>query len=157
MSKERNIFISHYSKDEENIEKMKELLLSKNYKLKNSSIDKTKRNEAKNEDYIEKILKDRITWAKVFVCLIGPNTHKREWVDREIEEANKQGKRIVGVFINGAQNSDIPANLELFGDAVVGWTADKIIGAIEGEINNWENTDGTIRTESKWSVARESC
>ncbi len=156
MSKEKNIFVSHYSKDEENIGKMKELLDSKGYVLKNSSIDSSKPNEAENPDYIKQMLHDRINWAGTFVCLIGPNTHTREWVDWEIEEANRQGKRIIGVYINGAQDSDIPENFEKYGDALVGWTAEKIIDAINGRINNWENTDGSPRP-SKWNPPRGQC
>ena len=145
MDKTKNVFVSHYNKDEENIGKLKSLLSQKGYTIKNSSIDSTKPNRATNPEYIKRLLRMRIQWAGTFICLIGPNTHKREWVDWEIEQAFKKGKRIVGVFINGAKDTDVPENFQKYGDALVGWHSDRIINAIEGKINNWETTTGEER------------
>lgn len=156
METNKNVFISHYHKDEKNIHNMKELLSSKGYVIKNSSIDSTKPNEASNPDYIKQLLRDRISWAGKFICLIGPQTHERGWVDWEIEQAHKQGKDIIGVYIQGASDSDVPENFEKYGGPLVGWTSDKIIGALEGKIDNFENPDGSQRT-SKWRPNRGKC
>ncbi len=153
---ERNVFISHFNEDEENIGKLKTLLEKSGYTIKNSSIDSTKPNEASNPDYIKQLIRERIRWAGCLVVLIGPKTKTRPWVDYEIEQAHKQGKRIVGVFINGASNSDVPTNFERYANALVGWNTDRIISAIEGELINWENPDGTTRP-SKWGIKREVC
>jgi hypothetical protein len=156
MDKTRNVFVSHYVKDEENIKNLKELLSSKGYTIKNSSIDSTKRNDAKNPDYVKNLLRDRISWAGKFICLIGPHTHERPWVNWEIEQAHKQGKEIVGVYLNGASDSDVPDSFDKYGDALVGWTSDNIIGALEGRIKNYENPDGSPR-KSKWKPDRSNC
>ncbi len=156
MDKSKNVFVSHYSKDEEHIQKLKELLSSKDYVIKNSSIDSTKPNDASNSDYIKQLLRDRISWAGKFICLIGPHTHEREWVDWEIEQAHKQSKEIIGVYINGASDSDVPDNFEKYGDSLIGWTSEKIIGALEGKIRNYENPDGSQRA-SKWKANRSNC
>lgn len=145
MEKTKNVFISHHSKDEKNIEKFKSLLEKKGYQIKNSSIDSSKPNFAKNEEYVKRLLRMRIHWAGTFICLIGEETHEREWVDWEIEQANKKGKRIVGVYIKGAEEADVPQNFQKYGDALVTWESDKIIGAIEDQINNWERPDGSER------------
>jgi hypothetical protein len=39
------------------------------------------------------------------VVLIGKETHSRPWVNWEIEEAAKQGKRIVGVYEHGGMDA----------------------------------------------------
>lgn len=156
MDKTKNVFISHYNKHEENIGKMKELLSEKGYTIKNSSIDSTKPNRATSQEYIKRLLRMRIQWAGTFICLIGPNTHKREWVNWEIEQANKKGKRIIGVYINGASDSDVPESFEKFGDALVCWRSEKIIDAINGKINNWETPTGEQRT-NHWTTSRSVC
>lgn len=157
MNKTKNVFISHHSKDEEHINKLKELLSPKGYNIKNSSIESSKDDGArKSENVIKRLLRMRIHWAGTFVCLIGTQTHTREWVDWEIDQANKKGKRIVGVFTHGASNSDVPENLEKYRDALVGWNSDKIIDAIEGRINSSENPDGTPRA-GKWKPVKEQC
>lgn len=154
--KEKNVFISHYSKDDEHIANIKDLLSDKGYILKNSSIDSTKPNEASNPDYIETLLKGRIQWAGTAIVLIGEKTHNRKWVNWEIEEANRQGKRIIGVFIQGAKDADVPEAFDKFGNSLVGWNSGKIIDAIEGKCDDFDNTDGIPR-ERKWDPSRSDC
>lgn len=143
MSEDNRMFISHYHGDEEHIRRMKELL-GDVYKFKNSSVTSDKFNRANNPDYIKSLLRSRISWAKTVVCLIGPKTSDSEWVDYEIRNAAKQGKRIVGVFVRGATDSDIPPALDEFADAIVGWNKDSIVDAINGKAT-FCNADGTVR------------
>lgn len=152
----KNVFISHYNKDEEHIQKLKALLEKNNYILRNSSIDSTRRNDAENPDYVKKLLRGNLKWAGTTIILIGPETHMRDWVDWEIKQSFKLGSRIVGVFINGASDSDVPENFEKYGDALVGWISERIIDAIEGRLNNWEKPDGTLR-EGRWTPYRSTC
>ena len=154
--KHRNVFISHFNRDEENIQKMQSLLTSKGYIIKNSSINSTKPNRATNEEYIRRLLRMRIQWARTFICLIGPETHSRPWVDWEIEQAFLKGKRIIGVYINGAKDSDVPENFEKYGNALVGWHSDRIINAIEGKLNNFENSTEHTRPPY-WNMIRYKC
>lgn len=153
--KEKNVFISHYGKDDEHIGKLKDLLSKKGYTIKNSSIDSTKPNRATNPEYIRRLLRLRIHWAGTFICLIGDKTHTREWVNWEIEQAAMKGKRIVGVYINGASEAEVPESFNLYGNALVGWTGDKIIEAIEGK-NNFEAPDGSPRV-SPDGTFRSTC
>ena len=156
MDKSKNVFISHFGKDDKHIQKLKDLLNEKGYSLRNGSIDSSKPNDAKNEEYIKSLLRDGIKWAGTTVVLIGPETHTRWWVDWEIEQSNKQGNRVVGVYIEGASGSEVPENFKEFGDALVGWNSEKIIGAIEGRINNFENPDGTEH-QGFWASSRGNC
>jgi hypothetical protein len=156
MEKTKNVFISHFNEDEEHIQNLKDLLVKNGYTLRNSSIDSTKPNDASNSDYIKKLLREGINWAGTTIVLIGPKTHTRNWVDWEIEQSNKQGNRIVGVFVNGASDSDVPENFRKYGDALVGWTSDKIIDAIEGKLNNWEKSDGSP-WQGHWTSDRFTC
>jgi len=155
-NREKNVFISHYGKDDEHIGKLKELLGKKGYTLKNSSIDSTKPNQASSPEYIKSLLRSRIQWAGTTVVLIGPNTHTREWVNYEIEQSNKSGNRIVGIHIHGESDSKVPDSFDKYGDALVGWDSGHLIDAIEGRCNNFENPDGTIRPERK-DISRGVC
>jgi hypothetical protein len=154
----KNVFVSHFGKDDEHVQNLKKLLFNKDYTLRNSSIDSTKPNDAKNDHYIKyNLLKPGIQWASTCIVLIGPETHKRHWVNWEIEQAFKLGKKIIGVFLNGAKDSDIPDNLEKYGcGTVVGWHGDSIIGAIEGQ-PNWCNPDGTPRISGPYTPIHGVC
>lgn len=148
MDKTKNVFISHHSKDEENIGRLKNLLGKQGYQIKNSSIDSSKPNQAKSEAYIQRLLRLRIQWAGTFICLVGSETHNRNWVNWEIKQAHKKGKKIVGVYLRGAMGEDVPENLNKYGHSLVTWQTDKIIDAIEGNLQgeeNWCDTHGETR------------
>ena len=139
----KNVFVSHYHEDEDSIKKFKDLL-SDDYCIKNYSVTSDKYNNATSEDYIKNMLRPLINQASTFICLIGPNTHDSKWVNWEVEQALKQGKRIIGVYIWGAKDSDIPPALEDAADAMVGWNHDTILDAINGH-NIFTNADGSVR------------
>ena len=138
-----NVFVSHYHEDEGGIKQMKDLLGDK-YSVRNYSVTSDKYNNAQNKEYIKSLLRPLIKEAGTFICLIGPKTHDSEWVNWEIEQAFKLGKRIIGVYQWGAKDSDIPPALEDAADAMVGWNQDSIIDAINGN-NTFTNADGSIR------------
>ena len=88
----------------------------------------------------------KISWASRVVVLIGKDTHTRPWVNWEIEQANKQGKRIVGVYIQGGTDADKPAALGAdIASAIVGWNSRSIMAAIDGTDNPFELPDGSPR------------
>ncbi|MDA2927898.1 TIR domain-containing protein [Acidobacteria bacterium AH-259-G07] len=146
MSETKNVFISHVHEDDELLQNLKKLLEKNGYQIRDSSIDTNNPNEAKNEDYIKSdILAPRIQWAGTMIVLISSKTHTSEWVEWEIEYAQKKDKRIVGVWAQGAQESDLPQNLEKYADAVVGWQAEGVMDAISGKTNNWYDSKGNER------------
>ncbi len=143
-----NVFVSHYHKDEETIKKLKDLLSDK-YCIKNYSVTSDKYNDAHNEEYIKyDYLLPLIKQSSTLICLIGPETHDSTWVDWEIREAEKVGKQIIGVYIQGAKDSDVPPALEEYADAIVGWNSNSIERALNGE-SIFVNSDGNPRAEVK--------
>ncbi len=152
----KNVFISHVSEDDQHLRGLKSLLQGLGYNLRDSSIDSSKPNDATSPDYIKSgILAPRIRWAGTVLVLLSPNTHKSEWVNWEIGYAERQGKRIVGVWLHGCKDSDMPKNLDAYADSVVGWDGRQIIEAIEGEHNNSFGPDGLEREPRE--IARYSC
>lgn len=143
-NKSINIFIAHYGKDEKYIPRLKGLLTRQNYNVRDSSIVETEPNKAKNPEYIKGLIRPRIDWAGTVLVLIGPKTHEREWVNWEIDYAVKHEKRVVGVFMPGATDADVPDSLNDLGDACVAWNSDKLAAAIEGE-NIWHDSEGYDR------------
>jgi hypothetical protein len=141
----RNVFVSHIFEDDASVQDFKRLLEQHGYEVRDSSIVKDKANQAKDPDYIKsKILGPRIDWAGVLVVLVSPNTCESQWVNWEIEYAHQHDKRIVGVWLQGAQDSDLPENLDKYGDAMVGWQGGGVIDAIEGK-DKWVTPSGAPR------------
>lgn len=121
MSKTMNLFVSHKGEDENKIDAFKKLMAKKGYHFRDSSIRESEPNRANNKEYIKhNILKPAIDWAGTMVVLIGKDTHKSEWVDWEIEYAMKHDTKIVGVFLPGEKDAELPDSLKDYGDSCVG-------------------------------------
>jgi len=147
----KHVFISHHHKDDGEVDNLTSLLTGKGYDIRNSSIRAKPANQRRihkglvSDETIRRLLRMKISWAGAVVVLIGKDTHARPWVNWEIEQANKQGKRIIGVYIRGGTEADVPPALEKYASAIVGWNTDNIIDAIDGKRNDFQNPDGSSR------------
>lgn len=150
-SKRRHVFISHHHADDAEVDKLTDLLSRHGNDIRNSSIRAKPANQARldrgeiRDETIRRLLRMKISWASTVVVLVGENTHARPWVEWEIQEAHRQGKRTVGVFIRGGTDANKPAALEQYASSIVGWNSESIVDAIEGTENSFELPDGTAR------------
>lgn len=154
-SKRRHLFISHHHEDDEEVTRLTQLLTSRGFDVRNSSIRAKPANQRRLEqglvkpEVIQRLLRLKISWATTVVVLIGQETHSRPWVNWEIEEANRQGKRIVGVFVRGGTQADEPESLKKYASSrTVGWNSDRIISVIDGEENIFQEPDGSVTPAS---------
>lgn len=142
----KNVFISHLHEDDAGLADLKKLIESGGLTVRDSSINSSNPNEAKNPDYIKsQILAPQIHWASTLLVYVTPATKNSEWVNWEIEYAEKCGKRIVGVYAHGAAQCDIPEALEKYADDVRGWQSEGIVDAILGKSNEWRLPNGEKR------------
>ena len=127
--------------------------------MRDSSIYESKiKNNATNEQYIKyELIKPQISWAGTVVVLIGKDTAKSDYVNWEIKTAGEMGKRIVGVYLQGAKEGDVPEELNEYGHALVGWNGDKIVRAIGGEDMDWEKPDGNSRDSNPAGMTHYTC
>ena len=149
----RHVFISHHHGDDEHVTKMTSLLKRGGYDIRNSSIRAKPANQRRidqglvSDQTIKRLLRMKMSWASTVVVLIGKETHARPWVNWEIEQAHRLGKRIVGVFTQGGTQEDIPPAFEKYGSDLVNWNTESIITAIDGTREGpFQDPDGTPRT-----------
>lgn len=157
--KTKNIFVSHQHNDADKIEVLKSLIGKHGINMRDSSIYESKiKNNATNEQYIKyELIKPQISWAGTVVVLIGKDTAKSDYVNWEIKTAGEMGKRIVGVYLQGAKEGDVPEELNEYGHALVGWNGDKIVRAIGGEDMDWEKPDGNSRDSNPAGMTHYTC
>jgi hypothetical protein len=92
MSEVHNVFVSHRHEDDAKIDDFKKLLDGRGVTVRDSSISSSNPNAAKDPDYIKsQILAPRIQWAGKIVVIVTPDTANHEWVDWEVDYANKLG------------------------------------------------------------------
>ena len=155
----KKIFVSHQHNDADKIEAFKDLIGRHGINMRDSSIYESKlKNNATNEQYIKyELIKPQMNWAGTVVVLIGKDTAKSDYVIWEIKTAAEMGKRIVGVFLRGAKEEDVPAELNEYGNTLIGWNGDKIVRAINGEDLDWEKPDGTPRDNNPTGMTHITC
>jgi MTH538 TIR-like domain (DUF1863) len=147
----RHVFISHHHKDDADVDSLTDLLKKRGHDVRNSSIRANPKNQERldkglvKDETIRRLLRMKISWAGAVIVLIGKDTHSRPWVNWEIEQANKQGKRIIGVYTRGGTEADIPPSFEDCGDALVAWNTDSIIDALDGTSSPFEGPGGGPR------------
>ncbi len=152
----KNIFISHIHENDDGLGKLKSLLSNHGMTIRDYSINSDNPNNAHSEDYIKsQILAPRIKQSSTLVVYISPETKDSKYVNWEIDYAQKQDKRIVGVWAHGENGCEVPEALNKYADAVVGWTGNHIIDAINGQIDGWQNPDGTDRAPR--NIERYDC
>lgn len=149
MSQTNNVFISHHHKDDKHVDSLTSLLGENGCNIRNSSIRAKPANQDRldkglvKDSTIRRLLKMKMSWAGTVIVLVGKETHKRPWVNWEIEEAHRQGKKIVGVYEEGLKDKvELPDALKNFGTSQVDWNPEKIIGAINGN-PSFQDPDGS--------------
>ena len=140
----KNVFVSHVHEDDAGLGRLKNLLKANGMTIRDYSIRSDNPNRAHSEGYIKsEILGPRIQQCSTVVVYISPETKDSDYVNWEIEYAHGKDKRIVGVWADGEHGCELPPTLNKYADAVVGWTGNRIINAINGKIDDWENSDGS--------------
>jgi hypothetical protein len=75
----KNVFISHIHEDDDGLVKLKELIAKGGLTVRDSSINSTNPNDAKDPDYIKsQILAPQIQWASTLLVYITPQTKDSE-------------------------------------------------------------------------------
>lgn len=145
----KNVFVSHHHKDDTSVDGLANLVSEKGYKFRNSSIrvkpENQKRLDQKkvSDNTIKRLLRMKMRWASQVIVIIGKETHKRDWVNWEINAAHKLGKPVIGVYENGLKDKvELPENLEKYGTSVVGWRSDAVLSALDGK-SKFQFPDGT--------------
>ena len=140
----RNVFISHVHEDDEGLGELKSLLAKNGMSVRDYSINSANPNNAESESYIKtEILAPRIQDCGTLIVYITPQTKDSDYVNWEIEYAQKEEKRIVGVWAHGEKGCDIPIALADYADAIVGWQGNNIVDAINGAFNGCTDPGGT--------------
>ncbi len=162
MASRRHVFISHHHADDARVTGLTSMLARAGYQIRNSSIRAKPENQRRLDEKrvpertLKRLLRMKMSWASTVVVLIGKDTHKRPWVNWEINKANELGKRIVGVYERGGTENDIPEAFADYGDALVSWNSANVIDAIEGRDIPFEKPDGSPRQDGD-RIPRNSC
>jgi hypothetical protein len=91
---------------------------------KNVNVDFTGRHlldpvKSKEPDYISRKIREKIKGSSATIVLIGKETVKSDWVEKEIQWSKEKGNGIVGIRID--PNAPIPDGLIEYGAEILNW------------------------------------
>lgn len=159
MSKNYNIFISHYHADDKHVQSLKSKLIDKGHNVRNFSVDSTNHKDGRrpSDAVIKRYLDIRIKASSTVICLLGPDTHKRPWVNYEIRKAYLEGKKIIGVYTHGnTDNVQLPDAFKKYGTSTLGANSINKLGDIISGKNTFEDSKGN-QAKSIYKTERIKC
>jgi len=123
----RQVFISFHINDEAQVELLRQQ--SKDPRFNIEFIDYSVK-EPFDERWKTRCT-ERIKRSSLFICMIGPETYKREAVLWEINKAHELGKKVIGVKIYRNENHRVPEPLVRNNDKIIYWNIDDISREID--------------------------
>lgn len=121
-SAKRRVFISFHVDDEPQVELLRQQAKDEKYDIEfiDYSVKEPFDNKWKTR------CTERIKRSSVFLCMIGPETYKREAVLWEINKAYGLGRKVIGVRIYRDKNHKIPKPLKDNKAKIVHWNLSDI-------------------------------
>jgi hypothetical protein len=126
---DRCVFISFHIEDEAQVELLRQQAKNENSNI--SFIDYSIK-EPFDEKWKTQAI-ERIKHSSVFICMIGPETYKRDAVNWEINKAYELGKKVIGVRIYKNENDKIPQPLLDHDAKIIDWNLGDIAAELEEE------------------------
>ena len=127
---QRNVFVSY---DMDNDKGMVSFLTNQ---AKDDRFPFVFRDYSVKEAYEEKWksrVRTKISQTSAVIVAIGEKTHESKAIAWEIQEAHRQGKKVIGVRLRGSKNHKIPSELKEHGDRVIKWKAKDIAKELDRE------------------------
>jgi hypothetical protein len=131
----KKVFVSYHSAKEDTTHKNLLVAWSKNdngtFDIKFDDTSVGVSINSTNATYIKSVIKGKISESPIFLCLIGENTHKSDWVKWEIDKAIELKKKIVAVKIQKSYTS--PSNILNIGAS---WAQSFTYDSIKNALNS---------------------
>lgn len=124
-----NLFISHAWSRSEHYEKVESWLEDSSLDYKNYSVPKKNPLHSGNNKKLREDLTNQIKYANCVIVLLGMYAYYSDWINYEIDEAERLGKHIIGLRPWGQQR--VPASIYARLDQEVGWNQESLISAIK--------------------------
>jgi hypothetical protein len=78
--------------------------------------------DSERAEYIRRQIRERIERCSVTVVYVTPNTPSSNWVNWEIDEGVRLGKKLIAVYKGDTPPPKLPDALERAGAPVVPWS-----------------------------------
>ena len=126
-----NIFISHAWKYDEHYNKIVQWLNEAKLDWKNYSVPNHDPADANNKTKLKEVLTSQIRPASCVIILAGMYAAYSDWIEYEVNESVRMGKKIIGVEPWGQEK--IPKIVSDNATVMVGWNSSSVVNAVKDQ------------------------
>lgn len=162
MADVKKILICRIDDDDRVLKELKDVLEGAGVEVRDDIVPIIEPNDLGSAEKVQcESLAPRVDWADALIVLIEANRDESCCVNWEIEYAVKHGKRVVGVYGEGAGKADMPSALQVCGDATVHSSrVARIVDIINSDIppeETWPDPETGKPREPEWPIERHKC
>jgi len=121
----RNVFISFANEDKSLVELLRGQAKHEDSTLEFNDWSLREPFDSKRADYIRQGIRERIRQASVTLVYVSDYTASSKWVNWEIEESLRLGKKVVGIY-RGEPPAQLPPAIFKHGIKLVRWSHEGI-------------------------------
>lgn len=129
----RNVFISFASEDLNEVNLLRGQALNQQSALEFNDWSLKEPFDSEKADYIKRGIRERIRQSSVTLVFVSEHSAKSKWVDWEIRETAKLGKKVVAMYSGGNQPKIMPNALKELGIKPVPWSHAALQKQISGK------------------------
>jgi hypothetical protein len=118
----KNVFLSFTYEDIDKINLLRAQAKNENSPIEFNDWSVSEPIDSERAPYIKEKIKERIVQSSLTVVYLSDKTPKSEWVDWEIEESLKRGKRVIGVFAGASPPRTLPTAIKRNKIKCVSWS-----------------------------------
>ena len=125
-----NVFISFAFEDKTDVDLLRGQAKNERSSLEFNDWSLREPFNSKRAEYIKQGISDRISKSSVTVVFLSENTASSKWVNWEVNESIKLGKKVVAMYKGDRPPSRLPSSVENNNIKVVKWNHKSIMNAI---------------------------
>jgi hypothetical protein len=117
----RNVFISFVNEDKPLVELLRGQAQNEDSTLEFNDWSLRAPFDSERAEFIRQGIRERIRQASVTLAYVSDHTARSKWVNWEVEESVKLGKKVVGVY-QGEIPRHLPPAIKKHGIRVIAWS-----------------------------------
>jgi hypothetical protein len=127
----RNVFISFASEDLNEVNLLRGQAQNENSTLEFNDWSLKDPFDSNNSEYIRRGIRERIKQSSLTICYVTENSVNSRWVDWEVRETIKLGKKAVAVYKGDKPPKHLPPVISELKIETISWNHDQINKAID--------------------------
>jgi hypothetical protein len=125
----KNVFLARAWEDEDEVNLLRGQAKDPDTNLELNDWSLREALDSEHAEYIKRGIRERIRHSSVTLVYLSPHSAASGWVDWEIRESLRLGKRVIGVY-SGSEQPPLPPAFQEFGLKTIPWRHEDLMRAI---------------------------